>query len=278
MCKGAAIARRFMIILGLFVLTTTAEKLPPPAEEECLATELASKQALLAGKIIKVKFNRIEQVRKSIDGTYTGTLFSSVKPKGDTYFSGAGLHIRFPQEGLGFFLKRCPPPGVDDVIAELTKPDREEVYIEVSRNSETGSLATGDLYQKAGDEGAYKWSRETEIPDLSSEKKISVNDVLLYPAQLNGKIIEVEFYSVDRIKQESAEESVAAISCGRGHSFALITFPTASLAFFKEIENRTTRSRACSVYVKVVSTRGVIRLKALGRRVSGSGDEAEYGW
>ena len=247
--------------------------------DQYLANEIESKQLQLAGKIVKVKFNRIEYVRKSGDGVYTGILLSFVKPKGSTYYSGPGVVVKFPQEGLGFFKNIMTPVGVDDFISEMTKPDREEVYIQVGSDARSGSVAVGDQYKKDGDEREYRWSEKTEIPDLANQQKVSVRDAVLFPEQLNGKTVILEFYTVTQIKPKSDAEYNAYISSGRGDASVQITFPAAGLAFFKEIDAQESRAKVYSVYAKVnVSLKGIVTFEAKGRRVSGSGDEIEYRW
>ena len=247
--------------------------------DQYLANEIESKQLQLAGKIVKVKFNRIEYVRKSGDGVYTGILLSFVKPKGSTYYSGPGVVVKFPQEGLGFFKNIMTPVGVDDFISEMTKPDREEVYIQVGSDARSGSVAAGDQYKKDGDEREYRWSEKTEIPDLASQQKVSVRDAVIFPEQLNGKTVVIEFYTVTQIKPKSDAEYNAYISSGRGDASVQITFPAAGLAFFKEIDAQESRAKVYSVYAKVnVSLKGIVTFEAKGRRVSGSGDEIEYRW
>lgn len=279
MHKAKKIRALFGVISGLFILTATAEKLPPPVDGEYLANDMESQQLSLAGKVIKVKFNRTEAVRKTTDGTFAATLRSFVKPKGSTYHSGPGMRVRFPQEGLFFFKKSIPAPGNDDFIFEMTKPDREEVYILVDGDSMKGSPAVGDQFKRNGDEGEYSWSKRTEVPDLASQRRVSVSDLVLFPEQLNGKTVMLEFHVVYQIKQKSTEKYVASISSGRGHPFIPITFPAEALAFFKEIEGRQSQSNVCSIYAEVnVSPKGEVSFEAKGRRLIGEGLDAVYKW
>lgn len=281
MYKGKTIRRWASVISGLFILTATAEKLPPPAEGEYTAREMAGEKVDLAGKIIKVKFNRIYAVRKLTNGLYTGNLRSSEKPreKGDYEWTAdtAGAQVYFAQEGLGVFLKSIPEPG-GDYVPVLQSPDREEVYVQVGGGTNF-SMAVGDEYKKTADEGKYQWSVKTEIPDLAAKQKVSVSDVMLFPDQLTGKIVELEFYDVDKIEQKGAEKYSTFISGGKGHQFVRIQFPAAGLAFFKKIVEQKSDYKGHAVYALIdFNARGVVALAAKGVKVSGEGDNAEYRW
>ncbi len=170
----------------------------------------------------------------------------------------------------------------------VSEADRGEVYVQVSSNANQDSVAVGDEYITDddeditdGDEGSYQWSVKTEIPDLAAKRTVSVSDVMLFPDQLNGKIVGLEFNAVEKIVQKSAEEYSASISCGRGHPPARIEFPAAGLAFFKEIANHEEEknSQSHTVYALItVSPKGIVSLEAKGARVSEEEGDAEYRW
>ncbi len=268
-------------ISGFFILTATAEKLPLPADGEYIANDMESQQLALAGKIVKIKFNRISYAEKAKGELYAGNLRSCVKPQGDSYGDVPGVQVRFPKEGVGFFSKFIPKPGIgtEEWIASMIASDRGEVYVQISTNAKAGFLALGDRCEKDGDEAKYGWSADTEVPDLAGQKKVSVSDLALFPEQLNGKVVQLEFYQVKRIKQKTAEEFSAFVSCGSGHAMIPITFPAAASVFFKEIADRQTDPKACSVYAQVtVSPKGLVSLEAKGRRAIGEGVDAAYKW
>ncbi len=281
MYKGKTIRRWAGVISGFFILTATAEKLPPPAGGEYAAREVATARAQLAGKIIKVKFNRTYFVRKLKNGLYTGNLRSSEKPRESGDYSvttdSAGEQVVFAQEGLGFFLKSVPEPGHED-SSVMQRQDQEEVYVQVGGGTNR-SVAVGNEYKKADDEGKYQWSVKTEIPDLAAKPKVSASDAVLFPDQLNGKIVGLEFYDAGKIEQKSAEGYSTFISCGRGHLPAPIKFPAAGLAFFKKIAEQKKLNKAYTVYALIdVSPKGMVSLEAKGVEVSGAGNDAEYRW
>ncbi len=280
MSRRTTIKYWMSIAVGIFCFVATAEKLPPPADEEYPAGEIMSQQLQFAGKIIKVKFNRIEHVRKIGDEAYIGTLRSFVKPKGNEYNSGQGVLIRFAQGGLGLFSKSISRPGSSDSFGEMQKPDREGVYVQIGKDAKDISVAVGDQYKKDGEDGEYKWSVDTEIPDLADKRKVSVDEAALFTDQLRGKILEIEFYIVEQLKSNSVEEYTANISSGSGHTGVMITFPVSGLAFFKEIEGKGHSSSIIrSIYAKInVTPSGLVTLEAKGRRTSGAGDEIEYRW
>ncbi|MFA7369397.1 MAG: thioredoxin-like domain-containing protein [Kiritimatiellales bacterium] len=261
--------------------SAVAAKLPPPEKESCLAGGFESNQAGAAGKIIKIKFNRISYIQKLNKGLmYTGNLGSSEKSDGHIYYNHPGIQVRFPQEGVGFFSKFIPQSGsAQDDVSYLIKPDLGEVYVQVSRNAETSSMAVGDRYNQDSDGGKYEWSVETEVPDLTAKDKVSVDDVLLFPNQLNGKTVVLEFYDAAKTPKKPAGESPAYISCGGGHARVEIAFPPEGKAFFKGIADQNHFPKANTVYAVVnVSGTGVITLEAKGRRASGSGDDVTYKW
>ena len=258
-----------------------AAKLPPPSDGEYPANEIGSARLELADKIIKVKFNRIYYMVNMGKGMYAGDLRSWVKLQGDTYTDREGIQIRFPQEGLGFFSKYIFNPGVgyEEWGGLMSSSDRATVYIQVGKTRKAGCVAVGDRYKKNGDEGEYEWSTETQIPDLTSQRKISVNDVWLFSDQLNGKTVELEFYEVGAIEPRTTGKFSASISSGRGHAFLSIDFPPEGKAFFKDILDQNKNPKANTVYAVVtVSPAGVITLEAKGRRASESGGELIYKW
>jgi hypothetical protein len=273
--------RWLCVISGFLILTATAEKLPPPDDKEYTAKEIAAERIQLAGKIVKVKFNRAYYVLKRKNGLYAGNLRSSEKPRESGDYSvttdAEGEQVVFAPEGLGVFLKFIAEPGCDDVSL-VQRQDQGAVYIQVGGGTNR-SVAVGDEYKKTGDEEAYQWSVKTEIPDLAAKSKVSVSDALLFPDQLNGKVVAIEFYDAGKIEQKSAQEYRTFISCGRGHAEAWINFPAAGLAFFKKIAGQEKFNKACTVYARInVSPKGFISLEAKGLRVFGEGNNTEYRW
>lgn len=272
MRRSKTITRWLMVISGFFILTATAEKLPPPSETEY---EAGGADGLPTAGIVKVRFNRIYNVAKQKDGFYFGDIRPMVAPEGDTYSDRGGQKIRFPTEGLGFFIKFIPKPGTGDLIAVITSSARGEVYVRA--DGAKTPLAVGDKYDK--DSGEYRWSAQTEIPEWGQKLKMSVSDIMLYPDQLNGKIIEAEFYIAAQVRNLSTGFSTT-ISCGSGHAYVPVTFAAEGKPFFVEIASRgNLNTRVCKVFVRVkVDSSGRVSLEALGRRTSGSGDSAEYRW
>lgn len=256
-------------------------KLPPPEKGICLAKEFESEQSALAGRIVKIKFNRITEIQKMRKGPwYAGTLRSSEKSDGDIYSSSSGIQLGFTQEGLGFFSKFIPMYGsAQDDISCLIKPDLGEVYVQIGLNEKEPSIAVGDRYRQDGEDGKYEWSEATEVPDLAVKEKVTVDDVLLFPDQLNGKTVVVEFYNVIKSRNKPADQSPVYISCGYGHSSVETSFPPEGKALFKSVEEQNNFPKANRIYATViVSPAGVLTLEARGRRASGSGDEATYKW
>ena len=263
------------------VADAVAPKLPPPEKGTCIAIEMDEKRSALAGKIVKIKFNRITSLQKIPKGQmYVGNLGSSEKSDDITYYDHPGIDVILPKEGLGFLSKFIPKFGSQhDDVSYLIKPDLGEVYVQVGRNAKEPSIAVGDRYEQDGDEGTYKWSTDTEVPDLTTKDKVSVDDVLLFPEQLNGKTIAMEFYVVGKVPKKSVEESPAYVSCGMGHAYVQIAFPPEGKEFFKTIADQKNFPKANTVYAVVtVSRAGVVTLEAKGRRASGSGDEVTYKW
>ncbi len=262
---------------------TTTSKTPAPEDGEYVANEIESSRAQFVGKVIKVKFNRIYYVQKQKTGAgmYTGNLRSWVKLQGDSYTDRTGIQITFPKEGLGFFSKYIFKHGVgyDEWGGLMSSSDRAEVYVKIGKDRKAGDVALGDRYKKDGDDGEYEWSMETDIPDLASQREISVNDVALFPDQLNGKTVELVFYEAERVEQKSTEECSALISSGRGHQYIPITFPSAGKAYFKGIADQDHGAKAATVYATVkISPAGIVTLEAKGRRASGSDDDVTYKW
>ena len=277
MRNGRTIRRWAGVICGFFILTATAEKLPLPAGGEYAAKEIAPERIQLAGKIIKVKFNRTYFVHKLKSGLYTAELRSSEKPRKSGDYSvtmdSAGERVFFAQEGLGYFLKSVPESGRDD-SSVMQRQDQDEVYVQVGSGTNR-SVAVGNEYKKSGDEGEYQWSVKTEIPDLATKTKVTVSDAILFPDQLNGKIVRLEFYDAGKIEQKSAEGYSAFISCGRGHLPAPIKFPAAGLKFFKEIAGQKKLNKAYTIYAMInVSLRGMVSLEAKGTQFVAE----EYRW
>jgi len=263
------------------IVASKLEKLPPPTDMEFSAKEVLDKKVELAGKIIKVKFNRTYDVQKNGDVLFTGQLCSRVKPINSTYTDIGGVMVDFPQEGLGFFLQSLSPLGVETEkwIEAMAEEDRWGVYVLVGSGNYR-SVAIGDDYTKDGDEGKYRWSVKTEIPDFSTKHTVSVSDVFLSPNQLNGKIVGLIFYDTWGIRQKSAEEYIASISCGRGHKSAKIKIPVAGYRFFKKLEHVPARSsKDYIIYALIkVSPAGSFLMEAKGARISGEEDHAEYRW
>lgn len=258
-----------------------ALKLPPPRKDVCRASDIESNQANLAGDIIKIKFNRITDIQKLKKGSlYFGNLSSCEKSDGNIYYDHPGIQVTFPQEGLGYFSKFIPMFGAaQDDVSYLIKPDLGEVYVRIGRNTEAVSTAAGDRYSQDGDEGKYEWSANTEVPDLNAKDKVTVDDVLLFPDQLNGKTVALEFYDVEKTPKKPVESSPVYISCGRGHAYIETAFPPEGKEFFKGIAEQKNFPRANTVYAVVkVARDGTVSLEAKGRRASGSGDEITYKW
>jgi hypothetical protein len=277
MSNGKKIERWLGVaISGFFILTATAEKLPPPVTGKYLAGEMMGQKIDLAGKIVKVKFNRISYAEKTKGDLYEGNLRSRPKEREDKF----GIQVQFPKEGLGYFLKFFPKPGtwLRDA-STLILSDEGEVYVQISTNANAGSVALGDRYEKDGDAGEYRWSVATEVPDLAGQRKVSVTDLALFPEQLDGKVVQLEFYEVGIIKQKTAEEYSTSVSCGRGHAGIPIIFPAAASEFFKEIATQQTAPKERCIYAQVtVSPKGVVFLEAKGRRAVGEGLDASYKW
>jgi len=259
---------------------TPALKLPPPEKEKYLASEIKDHRVTLAGKIINVQFNRISSLEKIKSGQYAGDLRSSVKSENRTYYDTAGISVLFPPEGIGFFSAFIPKFGTArNDISNLIQADSGEVYVRIDPNERAFCVAVGDKYEKDGDGEVYKWSVKTEPPDFTAQSKLSVNDVILFPDQLNTKTVEVVFYSAKAIKQKSDKEYTALISCGTGHSSVPIDFPAEGKPFFDEIAKQHEYPKEHSLFVIVnVARTGVVTLEAKGRRASGSGDDATYKW
>jgi|GEM_PF-926874 len=257
-----------------------ASKLPPPEKGRYLAADISNQRVTLAGKIIKVQFNRISYLAKAKKGQYAGDLRSSVKSEDRTYYDTAGISVLFPPEGLGFFSEFIPKFGTaQNDVSDLIKTDSGEVYVRVDPNDRSYSVAVGDKYEKDGDESVYKWSSKTEIPDLVAKPKVSIDDVVLFPDQLNSKTVALVFYEVRQVKQKSGREYSALISCGLGHDAVQINFPAEGKAFFDELADKQEFPKECGIYASVaVGPNGVITLQAKGRRVSGSGDDLTYKW
>jgi hypothetical protein len=169
--------------------------------------------------------------------------------------------------------------SAQDDVSYLIKPDLGEVYVQIGRNAETASIAVGDRYNQDSDGGKYEWSADAEIPDLIAKDKVSVDDVLLFPNQLNGKTVVLEFYDVEKTPKKPAGESPAYISCGDGHARVQIAFPPEAKAFFKGIADQKNFPKANTVYAVVnIASTGVVTLEAKGRRVSESGGDVIYKW
>jgi hypothetical protein len=279
MSRRKTIKQWLGISIGFFVLIATAETLPPPSDKEYQAGGTEGIPSGQSGLVVKVKFNRIYNVFKQKDGFYTGDMRSSVQPQGDTYSDRTGLKVRFSQDGLGFFSKFIPKLGSTDPIYLMTLPDRGEVYIQTDGSAKTGYMAVGDQYEKEEEGGGYRWSTETEMPELAQKRKVSVGETVLFPEDVNGKIVEIEFFSANQIKESNGAYS-AGLSCGLGHVTVQIKFPPEGKPFFQEIvEQGRLNNKAYSVFANVsVSPSGIVSLEAKGRRMSGSGDDAKYRW
>ncbi len=271
MRRNKTITRWLMVISGLFILTATAEKLPPPSETEY---EAGGADGLPTAGIVKVRFNRICNVAKQKDGFYSGDLRSMVVPAGNTYSDRGAQQIRFTVEGLGCFLKFIPKPGNDDLISVMTAVNRGEVYVHA--DGAKTPMAVGDKYDK--ESGEYRWSVPTEIPEWGQKLKMSVSEIVYFPDQLNGKIVEAEFYFAAPVKNSGTGCSTT-ISCGSGHAYVPVTFAAEGKPFFVEIASRGLNTWVYKVYARVkVDSSGRVSLEALGKRASGSGDSAEYRW
>jgi hypothetical protein len=258
-----------------------APKLPPPEKETFRAIEMESKQSALAGKIVKIRFNRIAYMQKfGTKSLYTGNLRSNEKSDSRTYTSHPGIQVIFPKEGLGLFSKFIPKSGtVKDDISILVEPDVGEVYVRIGLNEKDPATAVGDRHEQDDDGGQYTWSVDAEVPDLTSKNKVTANDVLLFPDQLNGKTVEVEFYNVLKSKSKSADQSSVYITCGIDHGTIQTSFPPEGTEFLNGIEAEKNYPKAHTLHAVVsVSSAGIVTLKAKGRRASGSGDDVTYKW
>lgn len=258
-------------------------KLPPPEEEPCLAIEINEKRSALVGKIVKIKFNRINNLQKEgKKPQYTGNLRSSEKSSGNIYTSHPGIQVIFPQERLGYFTKFIPNFGhSQNDVSSLIKPDNGEVYVQIGRTAKEDSTVVGDRYEHTDDGGEYKWSTYTDadVPDLTAKDTVTVDDVLLFPDQLNGKTVAVEFYCLVKSKNKPTGESPVYIASGGGHAYVQIDFPPEGKEFFKDITDQQDFAKLATVYAVVnVSRDGSVSLKAKGRRASGSGDDLSYKW
>jgi hypothetical protein len=261
-----------------------AQTLPPPVEKEFPAGGIMVEQFELAGKIIKVTFNRIYNVSRQKNGMYEGNLRSSVTPAGN-YSDFAGMQIRFSQEGLGYLFNFFPKPGTSDEESadRIFIPDSGVVYIQVGKDPRAGFVAIGDQYQKEGDEKGYRWSVKTEIPELAVKRAVSVSDVFLFPDQLVGKTVELQFYRAGQITQTAIDKYNISVWSGRGDTPVQIKFSEAGKAFFKEIAARHVEWDGSPdkhrVFVTVeLSPNGTVLLIAQGRRIIESDDGTEYRW
>ncbi|HNX52981.1 MAG TPA: hypothetical protein PKI68_04485 [Pontiellaceae bacterium] len=287
MCKRRAMNCWMGLISGIFILNAMAETLSPPEKKEYSTGEILEEQFALAGKIIKVRFNRIYYVSKQPNGMYTGNLRSMVTLSGNYYSDPAGIQIRFPQEGFGYISKFLPKPGVsyEEEENRVYESDSGTLYVQVSNEARPGFVAIGDQYRREDDqeEEEYRWSVKTEPPDLSDRHTVSVSDVWLFPEYLNGRTVELQFRSIGQITQTAVNEYRVSVSDGRGCLSVPLIVPPAGRAFFKEIElsQRELEGsyQVSRVYVSVtINANGTTVLTAQGRRMSGSGDSAEYRW
>lgn len=264
-------------------LTARAETYPEPEKKSIVAVDMAAEKEALLGKVVKVQFNRISSIQKVKDGVYAGDLRSQSKPElrsniygeFNHYSDKPGVWVQFPTDGLGVLSKFVPNVGggIND-ITPYTNVDSGSVYVLVG---DKVSLALGDRYK--GD-GEYAWSKKTKIPELSDAKKVSVTDLLLYPEQLNGRVIELDFYYADGLKKGTTNCAVTVSSSDDGHQPISIDFPADGLGFFEEAVNQDKKIlKARTVFAAVeVSSSGKISVKALGTRRQGKGAEAEYKW
>jgi len=270
--RNKAVTRWLMVLSGFFILTAAAEKLPPPSETEY---DAGGADGLPTAGIVKVRFNRIYGVAKQKDGFYYGNIRSMVIPEGDIYSDSPGQTIRFPAEGLGYFSKFIPKPGTADFIAIVTSSARGEVYVRAA--GAKAPTAVGDEYDK--NSGEYLWSVKTDIPEWDQKLKMSVTEIMLYPDQLNGKIVEAEFYVAAQIRNSGAGFGTT-ISCGSGHAYVPVTFAAEGKPFFMEIAARgNSNTIAYKAFFRVkVDSAGRVSLEALGKRASGSSDSVTYRW
>lgn len=273
------------LLSGLLVLNALAETLPPPEKKEYASSEILDEQFALAGKIIKVRFNRIYYASRQADGLYAGNLRSRVTPADGYYADPEGIPLRFPRDGFGSLSRFFPRPGVsyDEEASRIYATDSGTLYVQVSKDARPRFMAVGDQYRRDGDAGEYRWSVKTELPNLSDRHTVSVSDIWLFPEQLDGRIVELQFQRMGQITQIATNEYRVSVSGGRGCASVPLKVPPAGRAFFKEVELRQRDQEGSysdnRVYVSVTLTaNGTTELEAQGRRISGSGENAEYRW
>ncbi|MCU0858285.1 MAG: hypothetical protein MUC65_07775 [Pontiellaceae bacterium] len=279
MCNKLKIKWLIGGVCGFFCLTALAETYPEPEKDKYAAPDLLKEKGLLTGKVIEVKFNRIAQIRRVKDGLYAGNLRSREMPEKsrDLKFfpDNPGLDVNFPAEGLGLFSKFIPILGAGINNTALGNDDSGAVYVLIGDQT---SVALGDRYNGNGE---YAWSKKAKIPDLTEANKISVTDVLLYPEQLTGQIIELQFYYVRELSK-GVSTCTVSVRDGYGDSYSrlLIDFPPEGVEFFEEAEKQDAGvlvARKVFAAVELASP-GSVSVKALGKRRQLKGDDAVYKW
>ncbi len=238
-----------------------------------------------AGKIIEVKFNRLYSVKKIGEGLYAGNLRSSVDPDtSSTYVDASGLQFQFSREGFYHFSEYIPEIGIERVspgpewLALMNKSDQGEVYLQIPTNASLPILALGDKYTKSDEPngGEYKWKKERPGPVLENEQEMSSSDLFLFSDQLNGKIVEVEFYNTELFEQKTANMCTIYIDCGVGHDSIPVKFSPEGKEFFEDTIKKGGSHKNCVYATVQVDERGFITLDAKGTRFSRS--KGEYRW
>jgi len=272
----ASYVKKGWLMLGIVgLLCASIIAAPPPESEKITATDLAKYSVMFHGKVVRVSFNRMEFVFKEADAVFSGVLCSQSKSDGMHIHPDPGIRITFPAEGYGalspFILQERE--GHAD-LKNLTAANNGDVYVLMDGSA---IKALGDRYK----EGVYEWSKKTVFPDVANAKIVSGSDLFLFPELLNGKILQLEFYSVRKLTRRTDNQTeIRILSNTASHFGLLVDVPPEGLEFFEEaIDQSQTELQANSIFVKVeAAIGGEVTVKALGRRQVGKGEEATYKW